>query len=389
MNTHNQIFYYPKGEYAPEKRLWNGCPSIQVTGNRLWVSMFTGGRFEPSRHNHNVLMYSDDGGKTWVDPYMVIGCEESASYRAMDSNLWLDPLGRLWFTWERMHFPPDIKDPTYDAMYDEWLKQFFDEDISCWGICCTNPEAEKPVWSEPRFLFAGVLRNKPVVLSNGEWLFPAYMACAVAEYYQYYISRDRGETFEFHQGPRRIDGDPCPYEEPMCVETDLGHLIFLVRTETGFIGRSDSYDYGKTWSQTVNTDMGNPSTRFHISKLGSGKLLLINTPRTQLGDRTGIRAFLSEDGGKTWVYSLTLDERRSTTYPDACQDERGNIWAVYDCQRDNRQEPREGDPTYSDAAKEIVLTRFTEDDIVAGAYVSQTSLSATPIRKVYYDRRIG
>ncbi len=370
MKSFSTVSVRPDSSFSPSTRLWIGCSSVQVTGKRVWACGFTGGRYEPSRVNYNILMYSDDGGETWVDPYMVITCDEDNDYRGLDANLWLDPKGRLWFTWEQSHFEHGIKEPTYAVTDYEYLMKFFDPDITCWGIICDDPEADEPVWSEPTYLFPGILRNKPLALSNGAWMFCAYKAAACEAYYEYFLSFDGGNTFIPKWGPKRMAGDRCPFEEPMCVELENGHLLFMIRTYTGFIAASESFDYGETWSETVNTGMKNPSSRFFISKLASGKILLVNTPRSDA--RTGMRAFLSDDG-KRWTHALTLDTRRSVSYPDGCQDADGNIWVVYDCQRDNRLGPVPWDGTRSFAAKELVLTRFTEHDLISGDFISKES----------------
>ena len=370
MTSYSTVRVRPGRAFSADTRLWIGCPSVQVTGKRVWACGFSGGKYEPSRSNYNILMYSDDGSDTWVDPYMVVTCDESRDYRGLDANLWLDPNGRLWFTWEQSHFEHGIKEPTFGETDYEYLMRFFDQDITCWGIVCDDPEAAEPAWSEPRYLFPGVLRNKPLALTNGAWMFCAYKAAAREAHYEYYLSFDGGKTFELKQGPNRMAGDRCPFEEPMCVELENGHLLFMVRTYTGFIAASESFDYGETWSETANTGMKNPSSRFFLYKLSSGKILLVNTPRSDA--RNGMRAFLSEDG-KHWTHALTLDTRRAVSYPDGCQDADGNIWVAYDCQRDNRLEPLPWDETRSFAAKELVLTRFREQDVLAGDYVTNVS----------------
>ena len=384
MISYSIVHRRPEGAFSADSRLWIGCPSIQVTGKRVWACGFTGGKYEPSRFNHNILMYSDDGGNTWIDPYMAVTCDEAHDYRGMDGNLWLDPKGRLWFTWEQAHFEHGISEPTFGKIDYEHLMRFFDPDNTCWAMLCENPDADEPTWTEPRYLFHGVLRNKPVVLSNGMWMFCAYKAAARKPYYEYYLSRDEGATFQLQQGPERMSGDRCPFEEPMCVEIENGHLLFMVRTYTGHIAMSESFDYGKTWSKTADTDMKNPSSRFFLYKLTSGKILLVNTPRSDA--RTGMRAFLSSDG-KSWTHSLTLDTRRSVSYPDGCQDEAGYIWIVYDCQRDNRQEPLPWDKARSFAAKELVLTSFSEQDLIAGDFVTESSKMPHWFAKVLFDSR--
>ncbi len=65
------------------------------------------------------------------------------------------------------------------------------------------------------------------------------------------------------------------------------------------------------------------------------------------------RAFLSDDEGQTWSAGLELEPRdRRCSYPDGFQSDDGRIFIVYDHERT--------------AAKEILLARFTEADILAG-----------------------
>lgn len=98
-------------------------------------------------------------------------------------------------------------------------------------------------------------------------------------------------------------------------------------------------------------------------------------------------ASLSTDDGETWSHHLLLDDRRSTTYPDVAWDDAGNIYIIYDCQRDNRQEPLPEDPTKSSAAKEICLAKVTVEDIQNGKLVTPGSYLGKVISKVNYDSR--
>ena len=69
-------------------------------------------------------------------------------------------------------------------------------------------------------------------------------------------------------------------------------------------------------------------------------------------------AFLSEDDGRSWCASLLIDPGDSS-YPDAVEDENGNIYLVHDRGR------------Y--AAREIVVSRFTEEDILNGRLTDHSS----------------
>ena len=48
----------------------------------------------------------------------------------------------------------------------------FDGSCSNWYVRCDDPDAEKPVWTEPVYIGFGASLNKPIVRKNGEWILP-------------------------------------------------------------------------------------------------------------------------------------------------------------------------------------------------------------------------
>lgn len=72
--------------------------------------------------------------------------------------------------------------------------------------------------------------------------------------------------------------------------------------------------------------------------------------------RSHLTAMLSEDDGETWPYTLLLDERNEVSYPDAKEADNGYIYVTYDWERVTQ--------------REILMARFTEDDILRGKILS-------------------
>ena len=68
--------------------------------------------------------------------------------------------------------------------------------------------------------------------------------------------------------------------------------------------------------------------------------------------RSHLTALLSEDDGKTWPYSLLLDERNEVSYPDAAACSDGMIYICYDWERVKE--------------REILMARISEEDILQG-----------------------
>lgn len=65
---------------------------------------------------------------------------------------------------------------------------------------------------------------------------------------------------------------------------------------------------------------------------------------------------VSDDNGETWPYTLLLDERNEVSYPDAKEADNGYIYVTYDWERVTQ--------------REILMARFTEDDILRGKILS-------------------
>jgi len=322
-------------EYAFSERTYQGVPGVEITpGGRLWVSWVADktGVYTEGPRNFTVLVTSDDNGKTWSDPPVIAVQHPVWPIACVDPMVWHDPSGRLWYAWTQRDVPLD----RYDS----------------WRITTEDSENENPAWSKPEIVGTGTLLNKPAVLSTGEWLFCSSFRGSPVDVY---VSTDRGKTITHLS---KADVPRAGWNEHMIIERKDGSLWMLVRRYGG-IAQSFSYDRGKTWTEGELYRPG-PSTRFHIRRLKSGRLLLIAHPVEEGARmRTNITAYLSEDEGKTWPYGLLLDDREWVSYPDAVETKDGVIYSVHDHHRPSKME--------------IVMSVFTEEDIMAGKLVSENS----------------
>ena len=325
------VIFNPGEEYGSKARNYQGIPGIErAPGGRLWATWYAGPVWE-DRFNYMLVATSGDDGATWTDPRFVIDPDGEGPKRVADPCLWLDPEGKLWLFF--------------------WLNG--DGLTVTMAMTTENPDDANPVWSEPRPLFSGVMMNKPIVTSKGEWLMPSAMwhrdnSCRVI------VSKDRGKTWAL-RGTANIPKARRNCDEEMIVERKDGSLWMLVRTSGYGIGDSVSTDNGKTWTE-VKDYQKHATTRFTLLKLKSGNLLLLrNGPLDVRTGRDHMTAYLSEDDGTTWKGGLLLDER-GTSYPDATQAPDGTIYAIYDQDRGGE--------------KGIVMAAFTEEDILAGTPVS-------------------
>ena len=343
----------PECRFANKNRFFQGVPTVEKTKSGLYFTAFYGGMTGEESGNFVALFVGNNPREGFGEPYLVIEAP-TPKCRTFDPCLWIAPSGKLWLFYAQSY-------------------TYIDGRLGVWASVCDDPDAEKPMFSAPRRIANGVMVNKPTCLSNGTWL----LCCAIwcdeisslndlpeERFSNVYASTDNGQTFSLIG---HTDYPDRSTDEPMIVERKDGTLWMLIRGKHG-IGQSFSDDGGHTWHDTGFSGIANPCSRFHIRRLKSGRLLLINHKnynRQDTGDivvgsgRNNLTAMLSDDDGKTWSDGLLLDERDDVSYPDMSEDENGRLTIVYDRER------------YS--AREILMASVTEEDILSGKLVSRNS----------------
>ncbi len=338
----NRILYPPfDALYDEDAREYQGVPTIAVTrGGRIFTGWYSGGDREPHIDNYLLPEYSDDGGKSWSGPLLIIPSSREDKVHTLDPQLWLAPDGRLILFWvqNNVELRGDVCD-FYDVTHSEW------------AMSCSDPDAEAPFFSAPRLLYPGFLHCKPLILASGRQLHFSYDQ--LTDRYGYCFSDDCGKTYTRRYGGKKL---PVYFDEAMAYQRSDGSIRMLARSVTGELAKSISADDGMTRTDGLGSGIVNPDSRFFVSKLPSGRVLLINNDHPTL--RTNLTLSLSEDDGATWKYRLCIDRRDEISYPDAdCRD--GIIYLIYDRER------CDSDLNYSRrAAREILFARFTEEDVI-------------------------
>ncbi len=359
-----KVAWNPGPEHRPEVSDFTMSMGIERTPKgRLWISWFGG---DDSRDAYILLAKSDDDGKTWSDPLFIIDPEPSPAglrQRALVGNLWTDPAGRLWI------------------FFDKGLR-FFDGRAGVWAAVCDNPDADRPAWSTPTRIWHGSTLNKPTVLSNGEWLLSIslwqrdYMRADFSGGDRLYreldpfrmanifVSKDQGKSWERRGG---VHAPFRQFDEQMIVERGDGSLLMYIRTDYG-IAETKSFDRGRSWTAPEKSRLEHVSARIFVRRLASGRLLLVKHGELYVkpASRSHLTAYLSDDDGQTWQGGLLLDEREGVSYPDGIQAPDGTVYIAYDRKR------FEG---------EILLTTFTEADILAGTAMSGNVRLKIPVKQ--------
>jgi len=81
-----KVLYKPTNPiYDEQIRNFQGCPTIAVTKKgRIFLGWYSGGVKEPHIENYNILVYSDDDGKTFTKPYIIIPSDKERLVHALD-----------------------------------------------------------------------------------------------------------------------------------------------------------------------------------------------------------------------------------------------------------------------------------------------------------------
>lgn len=327
-------------------RQFQGCPTIAVTkGGRIFLAWYAGGTREPHIENFNLIVKSDDGGKTWSRPIAVIPSSRERFVHALDIQLFTAPDGRLFIFWVQNDTKPDLRNPDGSKIYPGFDVDgvIFDDFVhAMWVSVCDDPDADELIFSEPRYADKGFLRCKPLVMRTGEWLCFNYDQ--VSDRYGYSISSDGGATFVHGYGAKKI---PTPFDEAMAYEKKNGDIRMFARTaNTGGLAESTSHDHGRTWDDAKCSGITAPNSRSFVARTPSGRVLLVRNDHPV--ERRNMTLCLSDDDGETWT-TRCIDARCDVSYPDV--DFFGDrIFLTYDRERTG--------------AKEILFASFTEADIL-------------------------
>ena len=228
-----------------------------------------------------------------------------------------------WLTAERITADPDTPhwNPVLFKTENGTVFLFFKvgKKISIWQTYFCTSTDNGLSWSSPEELVPGdetggrgPVKNKPILLSDGTVLAPA--SSEQPDWLSFMdISRDGCRTWEKQQivPARKISGTPVKLIQPTLWESEPGKVHALLRSARGHAYRSDSDDYGVTWSKAYPTKIKNPNSGLDVTKLDDGTLILINNPASRnWGVRAPLTLTKSTDNGSTWEEILVLEKRR-------------------------------------------------------------------------------
>ncbi|MBQ8897919.1 MAG: exo-alpha-sialidase [Clostridia bacterium] len=213
------------------------------------------------------------------------------------------------------------------------LTLFYKEglDTKVWRTFYRVSEDNGETWSDIKLLVGddtfgrGPVKNKPIVLSNGDILAGASVEDDLKRWDLFVdVSSDNGVTWEMT--------DPIAFVRPYSAKVYAsreelepgaegliqptlwehpshdGRVSLLARSSFGSVYRSDSADFGRTWSVARPTDLPNNNSGLDVTQTPDGTLALIYNPvGRNWGPRSPISVSLSTDNGETWGSTVNLE----------------------------------------------------------------------------------
>ena len=241
--------------------------------------------------------------------------------------------------------PVIFVDPETGRLWLFWVTMRGAGDKSGWSACIIKVKHSDDggnTWTKPRVIrdmIGWMIRNKPIILSNGDVLLPIMSEMGLAKTMMYRITKE-----EFAKGSQ-----DCKIIEPTSfidggviqgsiAEIEPGKLICYMRATSGstvgpYIAGSYSSDFGYTWTpiEKNSANIENPDSGVDLVKLKNGDLLLVCNP--QAHGRYRLSIFRSHNNGKSWNLFMDLENDSTKlaefSYPAIIESNDGSVHVTY------------------------------------------------------------
>jgi len=286
------------------------CSVIVELPNRELLSAWYAGEDE-ARPDAAVITSRKAPGGSWSRPPQIVA--DTPGKPEGNPVLWVNRRGRVQLFYGTMHGKldgPPGPGARWDTV-DQKMKLSYDLGHS-WG----DDIMLRAEWG-------CVFRTKPLGLANGDTIIGVEYS---GDHSLFLISEDDGDTW-WYTG--EVPG--VKNQHPTMIQRSDGSILALLRPGgvQHRIGRTVSYDNGRTWQKAVNTDLPNPGAAVDMVKLDDGRVILAFNPLTR--GRNALALAVSEDEGETFpiVRDLEREKTGEFSYPAIIQDRAGLVHMSY------------------------------------------------------------
>lgn len=276
---------------------WRTChgPGMVELPNGDLLCCWFAGTFEGDADIHIVCARLPKGADKWEEP---VNVSSDPTRSEQNPSLFLGPDGAVWC----MYTAQLGRVPGKDNM--QYTSQ----------VRCQKSFDGGKTWGDYETVFPeeGTFSRQPIqVLKNGRWIYGTWICTDAVDGLAgdpsaFRISDDQGKTWRMVMMPKsngRVHAT--------VVELDNGHLVAFMRSrEADFIYRSESFDFGDSWSEPKPTVLPNNNSSISAIRTQSGRIAVAYNPTCVSEDmrskcawpglRCPVAVALSEDGGETF-----------------------------------------------------------------------------------------
>lgn len=196
-----------------------------------------------------------------------------------------------------------------------------------WGEMVSSADKGK-TWSRPYRLpedIYGPVKNKPVLLKNGELLCPSSTENEGWRVHMEFTS-DNGLTWS--RTPA-LNDKKTGVIQPAVLSYPGGKIQMLCRSTTSYILSSWSEDNGRTWSELSSTGLLNPNSGIDAVTLKDGRQVVVYNHIIK--GRNILNVAVSQDGNDWKAAALLENDVKGTeySYPAVIQAKNGLIHITY------------------------------------------------------------
>ncbi len=195
-------------------------------------------------------------------------------------------------------------------------------------------------WSRSRRLnvnpflnFSSLVRNKPILATDGRIGLPVYHEMAVK--YPQMLWLSPGPDASVAEYRIRNFTTETDLIQPTLVPLDGDRVLMLLRDQSARrqVRAAYSDDNGWTWSDAVDCGLPNPDSALDALRLRDGRILLVYNDAPS--GRENLRLAVSADQGRTWSPGPVIEAGagREYSYPCLAEDRDGRIHLTYTWER--------------------------------------------------------
>ncbi|PKU22273.1 sialidase family protein [Telmatospirillum siberiense] len=232
-----------------------------------------------------------------------------------------------------------------------WLFYKVGPTVHSWTTRLSLSDDAGETWTPPRPLVPGdggprgPVKNKMIILSNGSWLAPGSVETETRWDAFVDCSPDHGASWRRSEIPITHRATVAPSSpdktwqglkadalwetdpervfawdgiiQPTLWEAAPGQVHMLLRSTRGSIYRSDSSDFGRSWTPARATGLPNNNSGIDLARLPDGSLVLaLNPIEGNWGRRSPLSLVWSTDNGNSWSDPIDMEtEEGEFSYP--------------------------------------------------------------------------